>query len=106
MRNGDAGDRIRDDEKAQTFDLNIFGQSKYWSIKKKATRNTKVSTVARLYKNESGVSTAIEDIVLIARTKILPHNDKLGEIQFQNGVVGIIDDKHLITVKFKAHGGV
>eukprot|EP00483_Globobulimina_turgida_P002393 UN02395 len=106
MKMGDAGDRLPDDEKAQVFDLHIFGQSKYWTIKNKATRNTKVSDVARFYKTASGVGTAVDDIVLIAKTKILPQNDKLGDIQFKNGVIGITDDKHLITVKFKAHGGM
>eukprot|EP01084_Bolivina_argentea_P306572 529780_1 len=80
------------------FELQLFGQMKYWKILEKVNANTTVRRVAELYKAESGVGTDVESIVLISKAKVLNHNSTLGEC-------GITNDRHLITVKFKAHGG-
>eukprot|EP01084_Bolivina_argentea_P290329 498668_1 len=87
-----------DEHKQKGFELQLFGQSKYWKIPQKVNANTTVRRVKELYKAESGVGTNIDDIVLISKAKVLPAHSTLGQC-------GITNKKHLITVKFKAHGG-
>eukprot|EP01084_Bolivina_argentea_P271399 461792_1 len=85
-----------DDEK--TFELNVFGQNKYWNFKDKVSENTLVRTVKQLYKNESGVVSTLENISLYAKGKIMPPEKTLGQCLIK-------DERHLITVKFAALGG-
>eukprot|EP01084_Bolivina_argentea_P066943 122029_1 len=76
------------------FELQIFGQSKYWRIYQKVNADTTVKRVKELYKAESGVGTRLINISLIARAKVLPDNATLGQCRITN-------ERHLITVKFK-----
>eukprot|EP01084_Bolivina_argentea_P168537 292250_1 len=80
------------------FEFQLFGQSKYWKLRQEANREMTIRHVKELYKAESGVGTDIDDIVLIAKAKVLPDHATLCSC-------GITDKRHLITVKFKAHGG-
>eukprot|EP01084_Bolivina_argentea_P114757 204249_1 len=57
-----------------------------------------VKRLKELYKAESGVGTNVNDIVLISKAKVLPDHTTLAHC-------GITNERHLITVKFKAHGG-
>eukprot|EP01083_Nonionella_stella_P224127 798092_1 len=86
-----------DDEKA--FQLNIFAATKYWSPRRKVTTATKVRDVATIFKQESGVESKIEDIVLYTKGKVMAHEQTLGYYHIENST-------HLINVQFKAHGGI
>eukprot|EP01084_Bolivina_argentea_P315658 546920_1 len=87
-----------DEHEQKGFELQLFGQSKYWKVPQKVNANTSVRRVKELYKAESGVGTNIDDIYLISKAKVLPDHSTLGQC-------GITNERHLITVKFKAHGG-
>eukprot|EP01083_Nonionella_stella_P252258 869376_1 len=80
------------------FKLQLFARSKYWEPAEKVTTNTTIRRVAELYKAETGVGTNIADIVLISKAKVMQHNKTLG-------YYGITNERHLITMQFKARGG-
>eukprot|EP01084_Bolivina_argentea_P285780 490135_1 len=86
-------------EDKEGFVLNIFGQSKYWEPREKVKKDTKISRICEIYKNESGVITKIDDIVLYAKSICMAHEKTLGYYNITN-------DHHLINVKFKANGGI
>eukprot|EP01084_Bolivina_argentea_P315660 546926_1 len=87
-----------DEHEQKGFELQLFGQSKYWKVPQKVNANTSVRRVKELYKAESGVGTNIDDIYLISKAKVLP-----GAGHATLGQCGIVNERHLITVKFKAH---
>lgn len=87
------------EQKDGEFELNIFGQSKYWTIKEKATKNTTVRRVKELYKDAAAIDTPVDDIVLISKGVTLASDKTLGQI-------GITNERHRITVKFKVVGGM
>eukprot|EP01084_Bolivina_argentea_P033497 61944_1 len=80
------------------FESQLFGQSKYWKLAQPINRDMTVKRLKELYKAESGVGTNVNDIVLISKAKVLPDHTTLAHC-------GITNERHLITVKFKAHGG-
>ena len=58
------------EEKGDEFELNVFGQSKYWSISEKVTKYATVRRVKELYKDAAGIDTPV-DIVLFSKGKQL-----------------------------------
>eukprot|EP01084_Bolivina_argentea_P015379 28774_1 len=87
------------ESKEPEFQLSLFGQSKYWAPKQQVTKNTTIADVCQIYKNESGVISAIEEIGLINKTIQLAHEKTLG-------FYGITNERHSIHVKFRANGGI
>eukprot|EP01083_Nonionella_stella_P218241 782767_1 len=63
------------------------------TLNQRVTKNVTVMYVTKLYKQQSGVATKLDDIQLFSRLKKLPKWKTLED-------VGIINDRHLITVKF------
>eukprot|EP01084_Bolivina_argentea_P290330 498669_1 len=89
-----------DEHKQKGFELQLFGQSKYWKIPQKVNANTTVRRVKEIYKAKYGVGTNINDIWLIniSKCKRLHNNKTLGQC-------GITNKKHLIEVRFRIYGG-
>eukprot|EP00483_Globobulimina_turgida_P006685 UN06695 len=79
------------------FKINIYSQNKYMSLDEMVCRKVRVRHVAELYKRQSAVSAALDDIHLYAHMKLLPQWKTLEQ-------VNIVDAKHLITVKFAVNG--
>jgi len=102
QQHSNPSDEPRDEpneEKDDQFELNIFAQSKYWHIKQKVTRNTKIRRVKELYKDTAAIDTPIDDIVLISKGVTLVPTKTLGFYKITN-------ERHQITVKFKVIGGM
>eukprot|EP01084_Bolivina_argentea_P121859 215973_1 len=89
------GPKQKEEEKG--FELQLFGQSKYWKVPQKVNPNTTVRRVKKLYRAESGVESHLDTIILISKAKILPNHATLGQC-------GITNERHLITVKFSTGG--
>eukprot|EP01083_Nonionella_stella_P109552 319577_1 len=85
-------------EEETYFELNIFGQSKYWRIDEKVTKHTTIRRVVELYRIQSAVNTAVETIHLISKGKVLKHTETLEQYGITNG-------RHLIGVRFHVTGG-
>eukprot|EP01084_Bolivina_argentea_P233600 393412_1 len=80
------------------FLVNIYSQGAYITLHEKVTKKTTIQNVKRLYKEQSGVSAGLRDIHFYAKMKSLVKWKTLEQC-------GIVDDKHLITVKFETDGG-
>eukprot|EP01084_Bolivina_argentea_P143497 251956_1 len=79
------------------FKINIFSQDKYITLNQMVTKNIRVREVTQMYKKQSGVPASIDDIHFYCHRKLLPQWKTLAQ-------VNIVDEKHLITVKFGANG--
>eukprot|EP01084_Bolivina_argentea_P121862 215977_1 len=97
-KNEEIEEKKRNNHEEKEFELNLFGQNRYWKIPQEVNANTTVRRVKELYKAKSGVGASIDDIVLKTMGKIMVDNTTLRQY-------GIINQKHNILVDFKTHGG-
>eukprot|EP01084_Bolivina_argentea_P297095 511763_1 len=80
-----------------TFSINIFSQGKYMVLNEKVTGDEPIQLVKQMYKKQLGIHTNINDIHFYSKLKLLPPNKTLKN-------VNIVDERHLITVKFGVDG--
>eukprot|EP01084_Bolivina_argentea_P210628 358436_1 len=81
----------------QKFRINIFSQEKNMVLNQPVSVNHNVKYIKALYKVQSGVHANMEDICFYYKKELLsPHKTLLQ--------VGIVNDQHLISVKFKIDG--
>eukprot|EP01084_Bolivina_argentea_P055271 101338_1 len=79
------------------FKINIYSQNKYIQLNELVTKSVTVRYVKELYKEQSDISATLDDIMFYSHLKLLPQWKTLEQ-------VNIVDEKHLITIKFGAHG--
>eukprot|EP01084_Bolivina_argentea_P247388 413882_1 len=77
------------------FRINLFSQGKDITLNQMVLKTVRVRHIKKLYKQQSGVSAQLEDIHFYCKRKLLEEWKTLEQ-------VGIVDERHLITVKFAA----
>eukprot|EP01084_Bolivina_argentea_P289286 496718_1 len=80
-------------QEPEKFHINLLIGEKYLTLSEFVTSKGYVNSVKRMYKNEANIKANIDDILFFWRDKLLSGNKQLNEI-------GIVDDKHLITVGY------
>eukprot|EP01084_Bolivina_argentea_P138273 243460_1 len=80
------------------FQINMFSHNKTFSLNEMVTKDFTIQRIKQLYKLESGVNAKLDEIQFYSKGKLLSPNNTLSQI-------GIIDEKHLISIKFAADGG-
>eukprot|EP01084_Bolivina_argentea_P183680 316918_1 len=80
------------------FRIYIYAQEKNLTLNKQVTKHYTIQQIKRMYKKQSGVYAKVNDIKFYKKNDLLRSNRTLEQC-------GIVDDKHLITVKFDADGG-
>eukprot|EP01084_Bolivina_argentea_P254798 428430_1 len=80
------------------FKINISSHQKLLVLRQNVTHNQTVRYIKQIYRDQLSVTTPIEDIHFYYKKKLLSPEKTLKQ-------VGIVNDQHLITVKFSADGG-
>eukprot|EP01084_Bolivina_argentea_P175212 303468_1 len=80
------------------FTINISSHQKLLELKQKVTKDKRVKYVKQLYKEQLSIDAPIDHINFYNKKMLLLSDKTLEQ-------VGIVDEKHLITVKFDADGG-
>eukprot|EP00483_Globobulimina_turgida_P010527 UN10548 len=86
------------------FAIHIYAQGHNLTLNQKVSKQCKIYEIKQMYKQQSnmdeikGVHANMDDIQFYKQNKLLYNNTTLQRC-------GIVDDKHLITVKFEADGG-
>eukprot|EP01084_Bolivina_argentea_P144494 253500_1 len=84
---------VAEDNEQKEFELQMFGQSKYWKFDKKVNKNTSIRFVKALWKAEAAYTASISSFYLIGKRKTMSNNKTLGEC-------GITNERRVLNVQF------
>eukprot|EP01084_Bolivina_argentea_P089591 161628_1 len=90
---------IENVESNVVFTVNIFSQNKHIILEEQVTKDDSIQYIKTLYKIQCGIAANIEDIHMYYKRQLLLPESTLG----QNN---ILNEKHLITVKFAVDGTI
>eukprot|EP01084_Bolivina_argentea_P297093 511760_1 len=92
---GGYGNKVEPEEKFKCY---LFSHEKHVTLNEKVTKKTKVSYIKKLFKQQTRVNANINDIHFYSKQKTMESNKTLEQCN-------IVDDRHLISVKFAAADG-